>query len=254
MPPTNFKLGDPPTYYDIATNATFDGQVTICLSYPEAAFEADSSPRLYHYTMDQWFDVTTSVNATTRLICGAVSSMSPFALGSATTTTGTLVVQSLLAVNPRQGNAKMRNGWWLFAGLINTDSAPSSTFVLESIDTTGVALTLQDPQGVLDAAVFADQDCRQKGSKTKASVVCCITSRAWPTGKSCVEFKQKKPAGGTWIRVDGKFWRRSLNVTGSLTARGPFEIGVAMPAGLGALTSSPLRCKASPSKLRCKAY
>jgi hypothetical protein len=80
--PANFSLGDPPTYFDIATTAQFNGSVEICLPYDPLSFAFGARPRLFHFTNNQWADITTSVNALTGQICGDATSLSPFALGS----------------------------------------------------------------------------------------------------------------------------------------------------------------------------
>jgi hypothetical protein len=80
--PANFSLGDPPTYFDIATTAQFSGSVEICLPYDPMAFAFGAKPRLFHFTNNQWADITTSVNTLTGQICGDATSLSPFALGS----------------------------------------------------------------------------------------------------------------------------------------------------------------------------
>ena len=77
-PPANFKLGNPPTYYDIATTATFTGPVTICISYAGASYPNPSMLKLLHFSSGSWVDVTTSNNTATQVICGTSTSLSPF--------------------------------------------------------------------------------------------------------------------------------------------------------------------------------
>lgn len=79
--PSGFSLGDPPTYFDIDTTAVFSGPVEVCLSYPTGAFPSGTTPKLYHFTEGEWKDVTTSLDESTRTICGSVTSFSPFAVG-----------------------------------------------------------------------------------------------------------------------------------------------------------------------------
>jgi hypothetical protein len=79
--PANFKFGTPPTYYDISTTATYTGQITICVSYDPSTFSGSPKRlRLFHYEDDQWVDCTTSVDTINHVICGTVSSLSPFAV------------------------------------------------------------------------------------------------------------------------------------------------------------------------------
>ena len=79
--PSGFNLGAPPIYYDVTTTATFTGSVTVCLPYYDAARYSDlNGLLLLHYEDGQWFDVTTSNNTATHVICGQVTSLSPFAV------------------------------------------------------------------------------------------------------------------------------------------------------------------------------
>jgi hypothetical protein len=78
--PSGFSLGDPPTYYDVATTATFSGAVTFCVIYNPALFVDPSSLKLQHFESTAWVDVTTSNNTTTNTICGQVTSFPFFAV------------------------------------------------------------------------------------------------------------------------------------------------------------------------------
>ena len=79
-PPGDFQVGNPPVYYDIATSATYSGDITICISYAGITFSG--TPRLFHFENGVWVDRTTSVDTTTQSVCATVSSLSPFALFS----------------------------------------------------------------------------------------------------------------------------------------------------------------------------
>ena len=78
IPPDGFQLGSPANYYEISTTATYTAPVTICIGY--AGINFGSSPQLFHFEGGVWRDVTTSVDTVTQIVCGAVSSFSPFAL------------------------------------------------------------------------------------------------------------------------------------------------------------------------------
>lgn len=82
-PPANFRMGSPPTYYDIQTTAEYDGTITVCLSYAGVRYGNESNLRLLHGETDaagnvRWVDVTTSVDVVNDIICGTVTSLSPF--------------------------------------------------------------------------------------------------------------------------------------------------------------------------------
>ena len=80
IPPAGFSLGDPPTYYDFSTTATYDPPVTICITYDPAQYSDPNGLRLLHYENNAWVDVTTSNDTTNNVICGQVSNLSPFAV------------------------------------------------------------------------------------------------------------------------------------------------------------------------------
>lgn len=73
-----FKLGQPPTYYDVETTASFTGSVTLCFDYSQASYGNESKLRLLHFENGAWVDVTTSVNTQTNIICGTTTTLSPF--------------------------------------------------------------------------------------------------------------------------------------------------------------------------------
>jgi hypothetical protein len=79
-PPSGFRLGNPPRYYEIATTATFSGPINVCISYEPSQFNRPARLRLFHDGGDGWQDVTTQNDPTAGRICGTVSSLSPFAL------------------------------------------------------------------------------------------------------------------------------------------------------------------------------
>jgi len=73
-PPTGFTVDG--IMYDISTTASFVPPVTICFPYDPS----DPNPQLYHFENGQWVDVTTSVDTVNHIVCGSVSSLSPFAV------------------------------------------------------------------------------------------------------------------------------------------------------------------------------
>jgi len=83
-PPSGFQLGDPPTYYEIATTASYQGSIAVCIQYDDTGLtpEQENGLRLYHYddTLEDWVDCTVSVDTGGDIICGTVTSLSPFAV------------------------------------------------------------------------------------------------------------------------------------------------------------------------------
>jgi hypothetical protein len=79
-PPKGFRLGNPPTYYDISTTATFTGAVTVCINYSSASYNNENTLRLWHLntSTNLWEDITTTLDTTNKVICGQTTSLSPF--------------------------------------------------------------------------------------------------------------------------------------------------------------------------------
>jgi hypothetical protein len=133
-PPTGFEIGNPPVYFDLSTTALFTGVATVCINYSGISFT--QPPQLFHLQSGAWVDVTTSVDTTNLVVCGAVSSFSPFALFqpalfSTTTTisapgvtygTPAMVAVSVgSSIGPGAGNVKL-----------SLDGAPSSTMAVSN--------------------------------------------------------------------------------------------------------------------------
>jgi len=82
-PPSAFRLGNTPVYYELTTTATFSGAITVCFSYTAEAFANTGNLRLFHGGPGGgWTDVTTTnvVDGSASTICGSVTSLSPFIL------------------------------------------------------------------------------------------------------------------------------------------------------------------------------
>jgi hypothetical protein len=79
-PPTGFRLGDPPTYFDITTTAVFEGSIGVCIDYTGITFENESALKLFHYENGEWVNRTISLDTTNHVICASVTSFSFFAL------------------------------------------------------------------------------------------------------------------------------------------------------------------------------
>lgn len=80
-PPAGLQLGNPGTYFDISTTASFSGGVDVSIDYSAFAFTVPPEElRLFHYEADQWRDCTTSVDEINRVIRGRVYSLSPFVI------------------------------------------------------------------------------------------------------------------------------------------------------------------------------
>ena len=67
-------------FTDITTTASYTGLITICLNYNPGVVVDAADLSLLHFQLSQWADITTSNNATTGVICGQASSLSPFVI------------------------------------------------------------------------------------------------------------------------------------------------------------------------------
>lgn len=79
-PPRNFRLGAPPTSFDIQTGATFTGSVEVCIDYSGVSYGNENRLKLLHLdeATGSWVDVTTFLDTENDLVCGSVTGLSPF--------------------------------------------------------------------------------------------------------------------------------------------------------------------------------
>jgi YVTN family beta-propeller protein len=119
-PPAGFELGTPPVFYDVATTATFSGQITICISYAGIIFP-NGTPQLFHFVNGAWVNQTITVDTNSKMICATVSSLSPFAIfesiQTALTVTANNASQVYGATRPAFGVS--------YSGFVNGDTAAS---------------------------------------------------------------------------------------------------------------------------------
>jgi hypothetical protein len=76
----DFQLAGSPTYYDVTTTADYSGSITLCVPYDPTAYSG-SDPVLLHWNGTNWDDVTSSFDPVSAMICGTVTSLSPFVVG-----------------------------------------------------------------------------------------------------------------------------------------------------------------------------
>ncbi|HUF65220.1 MAG TPA: PKD domain-containing protein [Gemmatimonadaceae bacterium] len=138
--PNGFRLGNPPTYYDVETTATFSGSVTLCFGYSGVSYGYENNLRLLHHENGAWTDVTTSLDTVNDVICGSVTSLSPFlvaeenaapvvtaiALPAAPVPVGTSVSVTASFTDANPGDAHTASITW-------DDGATSALSVTESV-------------------------------------------------------------------------------------------------------------------------
>jgi probable HAF family extracellular repeat protein len=84
--PPNFSIVGG-TSYDITTDASFNGQVQVCIGYDQAKITVNEQLlRLYHYSGGTWTNITLlPVDTVNNRVCGLTSSFSVFAVAESTT-------------------------------------------------------------------------------------------------------------------------------------------------------------------------
>jgi parallel beta-helix repeat protein len=83
--PSGFKLAlEPPTYYDIKTTASYSGTIKLSIPYDDTGLteEQENGLWLVHWdeTLQQWVEVTISVDTESNVIYGETSHLSVFTL------------------------------------------------------------------------------------------------------------------------------------------------------------------------------
>lgn len=82
--PGGFQIADEPIFFDLSTTATFSGVVEVCYNYGSAGIVDDSMLRMLHFDSGAWNDVTSSLDTVNDILCGQVTSLSPFAIVEST--------------------------------------------------------------------------------------------------------------------------------------------------------------------------
>ena len=79
-PPNGYQHGTPARYYDLMTTSLYSGSIKVCIDYAGIAFANEATLRLFHHSSTGWEDKTSSLDMSTKTICAAVTSLSPFAI------------------------------------------------------------------------------------------------------------------------------------------------------------------------------
>ena len=155
-PPSGFKLGAPPTYYELTTTAAYSGTgnvIQVCIDYSGISFTGNEEDlTLFHYEGGVPIDVTVlPVDTVNKIICGSVASLSPFAIFASTNQSPVALCQNVtVPAEPEVCTASAT----VDAGsydpdddLLTIQQSPEGPY--ESGDTE-VTLTVSDPFGVSD--------------------------------------------------------------------------------------------------------
>ncbi|HEY2934301.1 MAG TPA: delta-60 repeat domain-containing protein [Acidobacteriota bacterium] len=81
-PSADFKLGAPPTYYDLSTTAIYSGPINLCIDYSDIHFGNESNLKLYHFDKitNHWVTLPGTPDTPNKIICGSTDSLSSFAI------------------------------------------------------------------------------------------------------------------------------------------------------------------------------
>jgi len=175
--PNGFRLGNPPTYYDVETTATFSGSVTLCFDYSGASYGNESKLKLLHYENGVWTDVTTSLDTANDIICGTVTSLSPFlvaeenaapvvtaiTLPTAPVAVGTDVAATASFTDGNPGDSHTTSVAWddgaTSAGSVTESSGAGSATASHAYSLAGVfTLTASVSDGDLDGTRSSSED------------------------------------------------------------------------------------------------
>jgi hypothetical protein len=87
-PPSNYLFINY-GYFDISTNCSYSGNITVTFPYEESEIAGqEQNLRLFHWKNNGWEDCTVSVDTVNNTITGRVTSLSDFGIGSLTSSTG----------------------------------------------------------------------------------------------------------------------------------------------------------------------
>ncbi|MDT8421568.1 MAG: thrombospondin type 3 repeat-containing protein, partial [Desulfuromonadales bacterium] len=109
-PPANFKIVTGAAY-EISTDVTYDGLITVCLDYQDSALAKagnEDNLKLFHRSGANWDDITTTIDTANNQICGETATLSPFAVGEPVASTTTPSTST---------GVPIMNGWWLLAAV-----------------------------------------------------------------------------------------------------------------------------------------
>ena len=79
---SSFELLDPTEYFNVTTTANYSGPISICVNYSALTVPSPQNLQLLHYdeTTMTWDQVSFTLSTANNMICGTVSSLSPFAV------------------------------------------------------------------------------------------------------------------------------------------------------------------------------
>ena len=135
-------------FYDVETTATFTGPVTVCLGYDPDSLADPAAVALLHFENGAWVDVTGSNDPAAGLVCGDVSSLSPFAVAGADTSA------PVTEITEGPNSSSSTSAIFLFTGSDGETPAPSLRFECR-LDGEGEFASCGSPRAYADLIVGA---------------------------------------------------------------------------------------------------
>jgi N-acetylneuraminic acid mutarotase len=178
QPPVGWSLGNPPSYYDITTDASYSDAVKVCATYADGTYADETTIRLLHwwdpvlcagrspgvdphfdYASAGWEDTTLGYPDTiNNVVCGMATCLSPFTIAAPLEIAGPSSPQPVgtaIAFTARAG-AEPSATWDFGDGTVATAQRGSDTWTGTHTYAAGgiylVKLTLTGPTGVLGTA------------------------------------------------------------------------------------------------------
>jgi sugar lactone lactonase YvrE len=223
-PPTGYQFGNPPTFLDISTTASYTAPVTVCMVYDPPQFINVSALKLFHNESGGLVDVTVSNDMTNHIICGQVSGFSVFVIAEPLVTWnltlntagtgsgkasggGTYSSGQTAAVSATADSGSSFSGWSganaaecaTGSVLMNADKSCTATFTLTNVDFSlqqATAGTVQVADGT-PANVTLNLTTTPSGAALPADVNYTCALPASLTGATCALSPTKTSAGST---------------------------------------------------------
>jgi hypothetical protein len=154
--PPNYSYGSQPTQVDVNTTASFTGGAGLCFNYDPSQFGDPSLLRLLHLENGTWLDVTTSNDTTDGIICGAVSSFSPFAVAQGPSSAGQPL--TIAGVAPKLGLGTAAVGDTLIKSVAIKNTGHTTLFV-DGVSSTNPAEFAPTASPCPPAGIAPSQSC-----------------------------------------------------------------------------------------------
>ena len=142
--PAGFSLGNPPVYFNLQTTAAFSGYTNICFNYSGITFPNGATPQILHFEGGAWVPVTTA-SLNPPVICGRVTSLSPFAVVRRLDLTPPVILPSI-------GGTPGTNGWYTSNVTLSWSVTDPESGIASETGCTSANLTVDTPGALMTCA------------------------------------------------------------------------------------------------------